>query len=66
MRTTTKFEIPVQNVIDGLRDVEFESILVIGRKEDGGLWIASSTSTTEVVELIERASQQIESGDFDD
>lgn len=66
MKTTDKFEIPVQRVVDALRNEEFSSIAVVGRKESGELYIASSTSTFGTLDLFEAAGIEIDSGKFGD
>lgn len=66
IKTVDKFEIPVQRVIDALRNEEFSSIAVVGRKEDGELYIASSTGTREAIDLFEAAVEEINSGKFGD
>ncbi len=66
MKTVDKFEIPVQQVVDALRNEELSSIAVVGRKESGALYIASSTSAPDVLELFGAAVGQIDSGEFDE
>lgn len=66
MRTTDNFQVPVQNVIDGLKDIEIESIVIVARKEDGSLYISSSIHSDKTLDLIRCGKNQIETGEFDE
>lgn len=65
MKAVAEFNIPVQNVVDGLTKENFKSIAVVAEKEDGKFYIASNCSTPKTLELFVTANEKIEANDFD-
>jgi hypothetical protein len=61
-----KFNVPVQQLIDGLKHIEFSNVVVIGRQEDGRLYLVSSEGDDNTAALVDQVAEKLESGDFDE
>jgi len=60
MHGTTKLDIPADRVIDGARDKDLDTIVVVGLDQDGELYFASSTADAgTVLILLERAKVRL-------
>lgn len=63
--TPTTLDIPAERVLDGAKEAELRCVIVLGHKEDGELYFASSLGgVAEVLWLLEKAKHNLL--DFDE
>lgn len=55
-----KFRIPPHRALDDAMDAELEDVVIIGRNEDGVIYIASSLTADDSMELVQEGSAEIE------
>jgi hypothetical protein len=64
--TVTKLDISPASVLDGAKDADLDTVLVIGFDSQGNIYAASSTGdTAENVLLVEMFKHKLLSGEFD-
>lgn len=60
VREGPQFRVPVHKVLEGALDADLEQVVVIGLTDDDEIYVASSTTTPDTHDLIERAVEEIE------
>lgn len=57
---STTLDIPVDRVLDGVKDERLEKVAVIGRTEDGDIYLASSVADArDILWLLEKLKLRI-------
>jgi hypothetical protein len=61
----TKLDVPVEKVLGGTQEAELHEVLVLGRKEDGELYAASSTGDMgKLLLLFEEFKHRVLAGEY--
>lgn len=60
VREGPTFRVPVHKVLEGALDYGLEQVVVIGLTDDDEIFVASSTTTPDTHDLIQRGIEEIE------
>ena len=60
VREGPQFRVPVHKVLEAALDAGLEQVVVIGLTDDDEIYVASSTTTPDTHDLIERGAEEIE------